>query len=143
MNVNFLPGIESSASALNAERLRMEVIGQNVANASSMRGPDGKPFQRHQVVFESVLSERTGSGLPHGPALVRVARIEADTRPPRMVYNPFHPLADSQGFVASPDINIHQEMADMIASSRAFEANLAVVKNSRQMALQTLQIGKR
>ncbi len=73
---------------------------------------------------------------------VQIARIENDNRPPRMVYNPSHPDANAQGMVAMPDINIHEEMVDMIASSRAYEANLAVVKNPRSMAMQDLSIGK-
>ena len=73
---------------------------------------------------------------------MQIARIQKDPRPPRMVYNPSHPDANAQGMVAMPDINIHEEMVDMIASSRAFEANLAVVKNARTMAMQTLSIGK-
>jgi flagellar basal-body rod protein FlgC len=74
---------------------------------------------------------------------VEVARIDKDNRPPRLVFNPGHPDADAEGMVALPNINIHEEMADLIAASRAFEANLAVVKNARSMALQTMQIGKR
>ena len=74
---------------------------------------------------------------------VQVSRIEKDARPPRLVFNPGHPEADTEGMVAMPNINIHEEMADMIVASRAFEANLAVVKNARMMALQSLSIGKR
>jgi flagellar basal-body rod protein FlgC len=139
--INFLPGIQSTSASLAAERVRMDVISQNIANANTSRGLDGKPYQRQQVEFETVLDQQAaGSGSE--PQTVRVARVTADPRPPRMVYEPGHPDADAQGMVAEPDINIHEEMADLIASSRTFEANLAVVKNARQMALQTLSIGK-
>jgi flagellar basal-body rod protein FlgC len=74
---------------------------------------------------------------------VQVARIEKDLRPPRLIFNPGHPEANPQGMVAVPNISIHEEMADLIASSRAYEANLAVAKNARALALQTLSIGKR
>jgi flagellar basal-body rod protein FlgC len=77
------------------------------------------------------------------PQPVQVARIEADNRPPLMVYSPGHPNADKNGMVAMPNINIHEEMADLITSSRSFEANLAVLKNAQAMAMQTLSIGKR
>lgn len=139
--INFLPGIQSTVAALSAERVRMEVVSQNIANANTTRGLDGKPYQRQQVVFDTVL-QNAGSGLEAGPQTVQVARIENDPRPPRMVYEPGHPDANADGMVACPDINIHEEMADLITSSRAFEANLAVVKNARQMALQSLSIGR-
>jgi len=73
---------------------------------------------------------------------LRVGRVDKDSRPPLLVHEPGHPDADANGMVAMPDINIHEEMADMIVASRAFEANLAVIKNARNMVLQTLAIGK-
>jgi|SRR4051812_309043 flagellar basal-body rod protein FlgC len=135
-----LTGIDSSSSALAAERMRMEVISQNIANANTTRGIDGQPYQRQQVVFENVLAN--ASGLGNGPAKVEVSSIIKDQRPPRLVYDPGHPDANAEGMVAYPNINIHTEMADLIVASRAFEANLAVVKNARVMAQQTLSIGK-
>lgn len=142
--INILPGIESTAAALNAERVRMEIVGQNIANAQVTRGLDGAPYRRQQVVFESVLSSAMNAG-PGGvsPQSVRVARVEVDQRPPNLVYNPGHPDADPNGMVAMPNVNSSQEMVDLIAASRSFEANLAVVKTARSMALQSLGIGKR
>lgn len=142
--INILTGINSTASALDAERVRMEVISQNIANANTTRDVDGQPYQRQQVVFQAVLDQQQrldGSGANRSS--VQVARIEKEARPPRLVFNPGHPDADANGMVATPNINIHEEMADLIVSSRAFEANLAVVRNARSMALQTLSIGKR
>ncbi len=143
--IQLIPGLQSTASALNAERIRMEVVSQNIANANTTRGIDGKPFQRRQVVFETVLSNQQQGDLPgSGVQLLHVARIDKDQRPPRLIYSPGHPDANPQtGMVEVPDINIHEEMADMITSSRAFEANLAVAKTSRNLAQQTLSIGKR
>jgi flagellar basal-body rod protein FlgC len=142
--INILTGINATASALNAERIRMEVISQNIANANVTHDVDGKPYQRQTVVFEKMLDQQQGlAGAGTGPGGVQVARIEKDHRPPNLVYNPGHPDADANGMVATPDINVHEEMADMIVSSRSFEANLAVVRNARSMALQTLAIGKR
>jgi flagellar basal-body rod protein FlgC len=141
--IDLLSGINSTASALDAERIRMDVVSQNIANVDTTRGLDGKPYQRQQVVFESVLQAQQGSDASGAlPQSVQIARIAKDNRPPRMVYNPSHPDANSKGMVAMPDINIHEEMVDMITSSRAFEANLAVVKNARTMAMQALSIGK-
>lgn len=142
--INILTGINATSSALNAERIRMEVISQNIANANTTRDVDGKPYQRQQVVFETVLDQQQGvGGVGAGVSSVRVAQIAKDHRPPNLIFNPGHPDADADGMVATPNINIHEEMADMIVSSRAFEANLAVVRNARSMALQTLSIGKR
>jgi len=140
--ISILTGIDSTASALEAERVRMDVVAQNIANANTTRGPDGKPYQRQQVVFESVLRAQQSGASANGAQKVQVARIQKDTRPPRMIYNPGHPDADSHGMVATPDINIHQEMVDMISSSRSYDANVAVVKNARAIAMQALSIGK-
>lgn len=139
-----LSGVQSTSSALEAERIRMEVISQNIANANTSRGPDGKPYQRQEVVFEAMLNRQMVGGTQDaGSKGVHVSRITKDSSPPRLVYNPGHPDANPQGMVAMPNINVHEEMVDMIAASRSFEANLAVVKNARSMALQTLGIGKR
>lgn len=119
----------------------MDVITQNIANVNTTRGLDGQPYQRQQVVFEKVLQQAEANGA--GPSTVNVPRIEKALRPARLVHMPGHPDANADGMVAFPDINVHEEMADLIISSRAFEANLAVVKNARAMALQTLSIGKR
>jgi len=90
------------------------------------------------------LSQQPGmGGTAPGESGIQVARIEKDQRAPRLVFNPTSKDADANGMVAMPDINIHEEMADLITASRAFEANLAVVRNARTMALQTLSIGKR
>ena len=141
--INILSGIDSTAAALNAERIRMDITSENIANINTTRGIDGKPYQRQQVVFQSMLAAQQSSDTSgFAPETVEIARIEKDPRPPIMVYNPTHPDANAQGMVAMPDINIHEEMVDMIASSRAFEANLAVIKNARTMAMQALSIGK-
>jgi flagellar basal-body rod protein FlgC len=128
--INCLNGIQNTAAALSAERVRLDAISQNIANINNTRGPDGGPYVRQQVVFENVLGQQ-------------LARLRDDPRPPQLIYNPSHPDADPDGMVAMPNINLHEEMADMIVASRAFEANLAVIHNARQMALQTLAIGKR
>src|SRR5215510_2079976 len=142
--INLLTGINNTTSALTAERVRMDVISQNIANANTTRDLNGKPYQRQQVVFETVLNhQRQLDGSITGEGGLRIARIEMDQRPARLVFNPGHPDADENGLVAIPNINIHEEMADLMVSSRAYEANLAVVRSARAMALQTLAIGKR
>lgn len=141
--LSLLPGIDSTSAALNAERTRLDVIAQNIANANTTRGPDGKPYQRQVVVFETALQQAQDVSPGAEAPSMRVASIQKDTRPPQLVYQPGHPDADANGMVALPNINVHEEMADLIVASRTFEANLAVVKNSRSLALQALAIGKR
>lgn len=139
--ISFFPGVNASAAALDAERTRLEIISQNIANANTTRGIDGKPYQRQSVVFESMLrhAENGASAVPE----LRVAGVLKDQRPPQLIFNPGHPDANVQGMVAMPNVNVHEEMADMIVATRAFEANLAVIRNSRMLALQALAIGKR
>lgn len=141
--IQILTGIQPSTTALEAERTRLDVISQNIANAHTTRGPNGQPYQRQVVVFETALQQAlAGQGAAQSGG-VRVSRIESDHRAPLMIQQPGHPDADSRGMVAMPNINLHEEMADMISASRAFEANLSVIKNARSMALQSLSIGKR
>jgi len=140
--INILSGIQNTTAALDAEQTRLDVISENIANANTTHGVDGKPYQRQVVVFESALQQAMNAdGQTQTPTL-RVASIQKDPRPPVQIYDPGNPDADANGMVSLPNINIHEEMADLIAASRAFEANLAVVKNARAMALQTLSIGK-
>ncbi|MHB1306831.1 MAG: flagellar basal body rod protein FlgC [Limisphaerales bacterium] len=139
-----ISGISSTSAALDAGRIRMELIYQNIANANTTRGLDGKPYQRQQVVFESALSQagaKSGLGADlDGP---KISRVSTDGRPGRSVHLPGHPHADGNGMVILPNVSVPEEMADLVSASRAYEANLAVFKNARQMALQTLSIGKR
>ena len=139
--INPLAGIQNTSAALDAERTRLDVISENIANANTTHGIDGKPYQRKVVVFENALQQAMAGGGDSTPAL-RVARIENDQRPPVEVYEPGNPDANSRGMVEMPNINVHEEMADLISASRAFEANLAVIKNEKSMMMQTLAIGK-
>lgn len=144
--VNLLPGVQSTTAALHAERVRLEVIAQNVANINTTRGVDGKAYQRQQVVFENVLDQAEANlrGLGEASGGPKVSRVITDSRPGRTIHMPGHPHADKQtGMVQFPNVNLPEEMADMIAASRAYEANLAVYRNARQVAMQTLSIGRR
>jgi flagellar basal-body rod protein FlgC len=140
--IQILSGIQNSSAALDAEQTRLDVISQNIANVNTTHGVDGKPYQRQTVVFESALQQAMNSdGSLQMPSL-QVASIQKDTSPPIHIYDPGNPDADSNGLVAMPNINIHEEMADLISASRSYEANLAVVKNARSLAMETLAIGK-
>ena len=139
--IQILSGIHNTSAALDAERTRLDVISQNIANAHTTHDVDGKPYQRRVVVFENELNNAM-NGDTAGLSTMHVAKIARDLRPPTTVYDPGNPEADAKGMVAMPNINIHEEMADLISASRTFEANLAVVKNARSMAMQTLAIGR-
>ena len=140
--IQILAGIQNTTAALQAEQTRLNVISENIANANTAHGVDGKPYQRQVVVFATALQQAMNAdGSTATPAL-KVASIEKDTRDPVQIYDPGNPDADARGMISMPNINIHEEMADLISASRTFEADLAVVKNSRSMAMETLAIGK-
>ena len=139
--IQLIPSIQSTRSALDAERTRVEIVSQNLANANVTRAADGQPYKRKQVIFESLVNNAGAN--PNSGSTIRVTRVESDNRPFREVFKPDHPDADARGFVRYPNVNVHEEMVDLIASSRAFEANVAVVKNARQLAQQAMSSGKR
>jgi flagellar basal-body rod protein FlgC len=138
--VNLISGIDVSAGALNAQKTRLDIVSQNIANAQTTRTPSGGPYQRQIVSFESELVRRAAGGA--SLQSVRVASVAADRTPGQQVYNPQHPDAGPDGLVTMPNVNLSYEMVDLITASRAYEANLSVVKNARQMAMKTLEVGK-
>jgi flagellar basal-body rod protein FlgC len=133
-----------SSSALTAERTRMHVIADNLANASTTRTPEGGPFRRNEVVFRTVLDrEMAGTRPAGGLAGVEVERIVPSSTPFRAEYRPGHPDADpTTGMVQLPNVDAVTEMVDMITASRSYQANLAVLSTFREMILQTLRIGR-
>ena len=126
-----------TASALTAERMRLDIVGENIANANTTQGPDGKAYQRKTVAFETALDPFTKNSQG-----VRIGSISPDETPGAIISDPSHPHADANGMVSMPNVNIAFEMVDLIAASRSYEANLAVIRNSRQMATQALNIGR-
>ncbi len=139
--MNLISGIDISASALAAQKTRLDIVAQNIANAQTTRTASGGPYQRQVVSFETELVRNQGA---EGGSLqsVRVAQISTDHTPGQQIYNPQHPDASPDGLVTMPNVNLSQEMVDLITASRTYEANLSVVKNARQMAMRTLDIGK-
>ena len=143
--MDLIPGLQSSASALHAERIRMEVISQNIANANTTKAEDGEPYRRQLVHFDVILRKQMGqkADLPsNNLSEVRASKIIEDSRPFREVYQPGHPDADENGMVKYPNVHIHEEMADLISASRAYEANMSVIRTSRTLAMQTINMGK-
>lgn len=138
--------IDASASGMTAERLRMDVISNNIANVNTTRTEEGGPYRRQVPIFQSrsgqnsfsqILSQQmdTGSG-------VRVTGIVKDNSPTRRVYDPSHPDANKDGYVEMPNVNIVAEMVDMITATRAYEANVTSVNAAKNMAMKALEIGR-
>ena len=145
--MDFFSAMDVSSSALSAERTRMNLISGNLANASTTRTPEGGPYKRKDAVFSAAQSEKSFGRVLDGVAghqvrQVQVSQIVEDQNPPRMQYDPSHPDADSQGYVAMPNVNVIEEMADMLTASRAYEANVTAVQAAKGMALKTLEISK-
>ena len=136
--------LDTSVSALQAQRRRMDVIAENLANAESTRTPQGGPYVRQQVVFETVLGQAQ-DGMSAGgaaPGGVRIASTSADTRPPLRVHLPGHPDADANGDVLMPDIRPAEEMADLLSAERSYEANIAAFRITRGMYQKALEMGR-
>ncbi len=127
--------MDIAGSGLTAERVWMDVIADNIANANTTRTAEGGPYRRKIPVFQ----ERKEPFDPIGDG-VRVVAIENDTLPPRKVYDPSHPDADKDGYVEYPNISVVREMVDMIAASRAYQANVMVINSSKTMLLQSIDI---
>ena len=133
-----------SASGLSAHRVRMDVIAANLANAQSTSTPAGGPYRRQDAVLESVpyefgdvLAAEGGSGMT-----VRVSRVVEDQRPPRRSFDPGHPHADDDGYVALPNVNAVTELVDLMSATRAYEANVAAVNATKRVLQAALEIGQ-
>ncbi|HKL10789.1 MAG TPA: flagellar basal body rod protein FlgC [Clostridia bacterium] len=134
-----------SASGLTAERLRMDTIASNVANANTTRTDEGGPYRRKVAVFQEKLRNeihRMGFDEESGGAGVEAVGIIEDNSPFKRVYDPGHPDADEAGYVELPNVNLLNEMVDMIAATRAYEANVTVINSSKGMYAKALEIGK-
>lgn len=142
MSIELIPGMSVSASGLEAERLRMEITAGNLANIHSTRDVDGGVYQRRQVVFAAALDDALDGGIDGKLAGVEVSSVIKDQRPPQEVYAPYHPDADENGMVRRPNISPIEEMVDMMTAARAYEANLAALKEARKLADQTIALGK-
>lgn len=146
--MDFFSSMSVSASALSAERTRMNLISSNLANANATRTPEGGPYKRKDAVFSATPAEtgRFDRALNNATSLevrkVEVMEIIEDKNPPRLQYDPSHPDSNPQGYVAMPNVNVLEEMADMIHATRTYEANVTAVNAAKSMALKTLEIGR-
>jgi flagellar basal-body rod protein FlgC len=146
--------IDISGSGLSAERLRMDVTAENLANAQTTRGPNGGPYQRKEVVLQTARPDgfrtqlagamgATGAaalGSAQTPGGVQAAGIVTDATAPRLVYDPGHPDANAQGYVAMPNVNPVTEMTDLIAASRSYEANVTAMQTAKSMFNRTFDL---
>ncbi len=139
---NLLAAGNISASGMTAERLRMEVIASNIANAVSTRSQAGGPYRRQDVLFEAILNDQASGSVPLGSQFggVRVVGVVDDPSDLPRIYDPGHPDADDTGHVTMPNVFLPMEMVNLMTASRAYEANLKVLQTLRQQLEQTLAL---
>lgn len=147
--MNILDSLKISATGLSAERLRMDVISANIANANSTRSAKGGPYRRQVALlapgeengtFQEVLAAKQKQGARLTG--VRVTGVTEDSSPLKTVYDPSHPDADKNGYVSYPNVDVMKEMVELITASRAYEANVTVLNSTKSMLLKTLEIGR-
>ncbi|MBD2845293.1 flagellar basal body rod protein FlgC [Paenibacillus sp. IB182496] len=146
-------GFDASASALTAQRMRMDLISSNIANAETTRGKlvngQYEPYTRKLAVLEPLQpkfsdmleQQMSGSGKSQAGG-VKVGQIMEDRTPPKLVYNPTHPDADAEGYVKMPNVDILKEMVDMVAATRSYEANVTALNATKSMFAKALEIGR-
>ncbi len=146
--MSFFKSINVSASGLTAERLRMDIISKNIANAETTRTSAGTPYRRQMPIFREqegssfsdVLSEAQGQYVTGNG--VEVSAIKEDTSAFKRIYNPGHPDADGEGYVSMPNVDVVTEMINLISASRGYEANVTAMNATKSMVLKALEIGK-
>ncbi|WP_113675224.1 flagellar basal body rod protein FlgC [Vallitalea guaymasensis] len=145
--MSFFNSMNVSATGLTAQRLRMDIISQNLANVNTTKTKDGGPYKRKVLLFEeqksnnfsSILNDSIDSYTASG---VKVSKIIEDTKPLKRVYDPSHPEAGEDGYVLMPNVNTVEEMVNMISANRSYEANVTAMNAAKSMAMKSLEIGK-
>jgi flagellar basal-body rod protein FlgC len=145
--MDFFDALKTSSTGLSAQRVRMNLISGNLANANTTRTADGGPYRRkeaifaaapNEVSFNEMLASRRQQTLPH----VKVVDVFTDNSEPIRKFDPNHPDADELGYVSLPNVNVMEEMVNLISATRSYEANVAAIKAAKEMALKALEIGK-
>ncbi len=147
--MGYFSSLDVSASGMSAQRMRMDLISQNIANANTTKTQDGTPYRRQTLLlgtdvtspFSKYLSG-TSKDILNGDGKVQIQGVVEDQTDFRRVYEPDNPEADEEGYVSYPNVDIVTEMVDMISASRSYEANVTASTASKNMALQALNIGK-
>lgn len=145
--MDFLTGLKISSSALKAQRTRMGAISSNIANAQTTRTPEGGPYRKKEVVFGAEPARESFSDILEGELdqygqKVHATEVISSNAPPILKYEPDHPDANEDGYVAYPNINVMKEMSDMISASRNYEANISAFNTTKSMAIKALEIGR-
>ncbi len=150
--MSFFDAIDISASGLTAERTRMDVTAENLANAETTQGANGQPYQRQEVVLQQVggfgatlagaIGSSSGTGSAPTPGGVQVTGIVSDPTPDQLVYQPGNPAANAQGYVRMPNVNPVTEMVDLISESRSYQSDVTAMQTAKQMYTQTLGLLK-
>jgi len=144
--MDFLTSMKIGASGLTAQRLRMDTIASNLANIETTRTPDGGPYKRKDGVFTALPLNEFATTLENALAdhvrQVAVTEVVEDQSAPTMVYNPNHPDANTEGYVAMPNINLMEEMVNLINATRSFEANVQSINAAKSMALRAIDLGR-
>lgn len=131
-----------AGSALTAQSMRMNVSASNIANADSAAGPNGQPYKARQVVFQVAPLGNNSAAQAAGVGGVRVASVQQDNSPGRLQYDPYHPLANEEGYVLLPNVDVVAETVNMISASRSYQANVEVVNTTKNLMMRTLNIGQ-
>ncbi len=145
--MDFLSSLNISGSGLTAQKLRMDVISQNIANAEVTRTEDGTPYRRKMVVLSSInggssFRDALNKATKVKTSGVQVQSVVEDQAPLVPVYNPSHPDANEEGYIMLPNVNTAQEMIDMLSASRAYEANVTAFNATKSMVMKALEIGR-
>jgi flagellar basal-body rod protein FlgC len=145
---DFLSGFRISGSGMSAQRSRLNSISSNIANINTTQTPEGGPYRRKDIVFESVPDQASFSDVisvqdnKKDYDQVRVADVIYDRKAPLMKFEPNHPDANEDGYVAYPNINLMEEMTNMVQATRSYEANVQAIQHTKDMALSALEIGR-
>mgnify|MGYP000069537385 CR=1 FL=1 len=146
--MGFLDALQASASGLSAQRVRMRLIANNLANMHTTRTPEGGPYQRREPIFaaespdNATFHDMLKAQQEGGVVEVRTVDIIKDGRDPIRKYEPDHPDADEKGFISLPNISVTEEMVNLVSASRSYEANVAAVKATKNMVMKALEIGR-
>ncbi|MGE5329238.1 MAG: flagellar basal body rod protein FlgC [Deltaproteobacteria bacterium] len=147
--MSFFNSLDTSASGLTAQRLRMDLISQNIANANTTRTENGTPYRRKVLVLQQRSDGRAfseyltdASKAKFGSGGVRVLSVAEDQTPFKRIYDPSNPDADKDGYVNMPNVDITTEMINMISASRSYEANISALNATKSMAMKALEIGR-
>lgn len=145
---DYISGMRISSSGMTAQRARLNAISSNIANINTTQTPEGGPYRRKDVVFEAMPDARnfgeilTSTNPKSNMQRVQVTDVVSDLKAPLMKYDPDHPDANPEGYVAYPNINLMEEMTNMIQATRAYEANVSALQASKDMAMSALELGR-